>query len=231
VPEDAIVAALAQALGLRPACLVDIARRRWMPEPIELKRWGSVAEFRSLYGRYEVKNYLVWDRDTKEAALFDTGMATEAPLKTIAAEKLALTSIFLTHTHADHVGALEMLRRQFHPRVFVGAREPLAGAQAVKEGDLFKLGRFNIYARETDGHSVGGITYVVGGFPIGLPSLAIVGDALFAGSVGGANISYERLLTNVRGKILTLPDSTVLCPGHGPLTTVAQEKAHNPFCA
>ena len=59
--------------------------------------------------------------------------------------------------------------------------------------------------------------------------VAIVGDALFAGSMGGGMVSYEDALQNNREKILTLSDDTVLCPGHGPLSTVSQEKSHNPF--
>jgi len=58
-----------------------------------------------------------------------------------------------------------------------------------------------------------------------------VGDSLFAGSMGGGNVSYQDALRNNLEKILTLPDSTIICPGHGPMTTVAQEKQHNPFFA
>jgi glyoxylase-like metal-dependent hydrolase (beta-lactamase superfamily II) len=61
------------------------------------------------------------------------------------------------------------------------------------------------------------------------PAIAYVGDSLFAGSVGGAGASYPLLLQNVRDHILSLPADTLICPGHGPLTTVAEEKAHNPF--
>ena len=61
--------------------------------------------------------------------------------------------------------------------------------------------------------------------------VAIVGDSLFAGSMGGGNVSYEDALRNNLEKILTLPNDTILCPGHGPLTTVAEEKKHNPFFA
>ena len=83
-----------------------------------------------------------------------------------------------------------------------------------------------IEARLTSGHSPGGMTYVVTGLS---RPIAIVGDSLFAGSMGGGNVSYEDALRNNREKILTLPDETVICPGHGPMTTVGEEKAHNPF--
>lgn len=70
------------------------------------------------------------------------------------------------------------------------------------------------------------MTFVVAG--LGRP-IAIVGDSLFAGSMGGGNVSYEDALKNNLEKILTLPDETGPCPGHGPMTTVGEEKAHNPF--
>ena len=71
-----------------------------------------------------------------------------------------------------------------------------------------------------------GITYLIEGMT---SPIAVVGDAIFAGSMGGGMVSYTEALQNNREKILTLPDNTVLCPGHGPLTTVGQEKEHNPF--
>ena len=62
-------------------------------------------------------------------------------------------------------------------------------------------------------------------------TIAIVGDSLFAGSMGGGNVSYEHAMRNNLEKILTLPDETIICPGHGPMTTVGEEKQHNPFFA
>ena len=72
------------------------------------------------------------------------------------------------------------------------------------------------------------MTYVVTGLS---RPVAIVGDSLFAGSMGGGNVSYDDALRNNREKILTLPDETIVCPGHGPLTTVGKEKRDNPFFA
>ena len=81
------------------------------------------------------------------------------------------------------------------------------------------------------GHAEDGVTYVVGNWSEDAPYVAIVGDTIFAGSMGGGNFSYEDAIRNNLEKILTLPNDTILCPGHGPLTTVAEEKAHNPFFA
>ncbi len=110
----------------------------------------------------------------------------------------------------------------------VSEREPVTGAQAIKEGDTFKVGSLKIATLLTWGHSPGGLTYYVTGLA---RPIAIVGDSLFAGSMGGGTASYEEALRNNLEKILMLPDETVLCPGHGPLTTVVKEKADNPFFA
>jgi hydroxyacylglutathione hydrolase len=88
------------------------------------------------------------------------------------------------------------------------------------------MGRLKLKALHTHGHSVGGLSYVISGLPC---PVAIVGDAIFAGSMGGGMVSYQDALRTNRDKIMTLPDETVLCPGHGPITTVKEEKEHNPF--
>ena len=88
------------------------------------------------------------------------------------------------------------------------------------------MGALRLETRLTSGHSVGGITYVVSGLA---RPVAVVGDALFAGSMGGGMVSYADALANNRRHILSLPDPTVVCPGHGPLSTVGEEKQHNPF--
>ena len=73
------------------------------------------------------------------------------------------------------------------------------------------------------------MTYLVGNWQEDAPHVAIVGDAIFAGSMGRGNDSWELARKVVREQILTLPSDTLLCPGHGPLTTVEEEKEHNPF--
>jgi glyoxylase-like metal-dependent hydrolase (beta-lactamase superfamily II) len=83
--------------------------------------------------------------------------------------------------------------------------------------------------RETPGHSEDSVTYLIGNWQEDAPHIAVVGDALFAGSMGRGNVSWEVARQKVRDQILSLPPETLICPGHGPLTTVAQEKEHNPF--
>ena len=143
-------------------------------------------------------------------------------------EKLSVKLILLTHAHSDHVADLPRLREETGAQVFAPARESVPGAEPIEEGRRFRLGHLEIDTRLTWGHSPGGMTYVVTGLA---RPIAIVGDSLFAGSMGGGNVSYEHAMRNNLEKILTLPDETIICPGHGPMTTVGEEKQHNPFFA
>ena len=84
-------------------------------------------------------------------------------------------------------------------------------------------------ARAVPGHAEDGMIYVVSGWPGGAPHAAFVGDTIFAGSLAKGFVSAAQLREKTREQILTLPPETLLCPGHGPVTTVAEEIAHNPF--
>jgi len=101
-------------------------------------------------------------------------------------------------------------------------------AETIDDGKKFRVGKIQIEARLTWGHSPGGMTFVVTGLA---RPIAIVGDSLFAGSMGGGTVSYKDAVRNNLEKILTLPDETIICPGHGPMTSVREEKRHNPFFA
>jgi glyoxylase-like metal-dependent hydrolase (beta-lactamase superfamily II) len=149
-------------------------------------------------------------------------------LQRVEREGLKVTLILLTHAHPDHVADLRRLHKATGAPVYISELEPGEGAEPIAEGKRFEVSSLTIEARLTSGHSPGGITYVVTGLA---RPLAVVGDSLFAGSMGGGNISYEDALRNNREKILTLPDETIVCPGHGPLTTVGKEKRENPFFA
>jgi glyoxylase-like metal-dependent hydrolase (beta-lactamase superfamily II) len=83
--------------------------------------------------------------------------------------------------------------------------------------------------RPTPGHAEDGTTYIIGNWPEDAPHVAIAGDAIFACSIGRGNQSWDIARQMVQEQILSLPPETLICPGHGPLTTVAEEKAHNPF--
>ena len=91
------------------------------------------------------------------------------------------------------------------------------------------LGALQIEIRAVPGHAEDGTIYVVSGWPGGAPHSAFVGDTIFAGSLAKGFVSATLLKQKVREQILTLPRETLLCPGHGPVTTVGEETAHNPF--
>lgn len=228
VPDEAGVLRLACALGLRGEALAAIARDEYRPAPVNLELWGCVHALESSYSGYPVNAYLVWDRQTRRATLFDTGTDANAIRQLIREQHLALQAIALTHTHRDHIAILDDIRSEFNAPVLASRKEPAPGARFVADGEQIALGSLSIEVRETDGHSPGGLTFVVTGFE-GAPPVAAVGDALFAGSAGRARVSYERLLENIRSRILTLPDAALILPGHGPMTTVGQERQNNPF--
>lgn len=214
---------LAPILGLGPQALVALPD--YQPAPVTLPR---LATFSTAYGGMRVNAYLVWDAPGGLAAVFDTGADCTAILEALRAKNLTLCGIFITHTHDDHIQALDRLRNETGAPVFVSSREPLLGADLFEPGRRFECGRLRIEARLTWGHSRGGSTYVVHGLE---RPVAVVGDALFAGSMGGGLVSYADALRTNRQEILTLPPETVICPGHGPLTTVGEERIHNPFFA
>ncbi|MCA1658257.1 MAG: MBL fold metallo-hydrolase, partial [Verrucomicrobiaceae bacterium] len=143
-------------------------------------------------------------------------------------KKVAIKLILLTHAHGDHTADLARLKKETGAPVYVSEKERTAGAEPIKAGTEFKIGKLEVESRSTWGHSEGGTTYVVKGLK---RLVAVVGDSIFAGSMGGGNVSYEDALRNNVEQILTLPDDTVICPGHGPMTTVGEEKEHNPFFA
>jgi len=215
-----ILLKIASVLGLHGPSLAIMSDDGWYPESVSL---AGLAQFNTTYHDMTVNAYLVWDPATKEAAAFDTGADAKPIVDKIQELGLTLRYLFLTHTHGDHVADINTLSA---PAIFVSEREPHAGAKTFAPGTEWKLGSLTIESRSTWGHSKGGTTFVVTGLA---HPIAIVGDALFASSMGGGMVSYTDALVTNRKEIFTLPDDTVVCPGHGPLTTVGEEKAHNPF--
>lgn len=224
VPNSEVISAMARALKLHAPTLEASASNKWFPRPQYI---SSCRQFNLPFGSMRVNSYLVWDQGSREAWLFDTGPDAYPILEFIEAENLLVSSVFLTHTHQDHIACLtELLPAIGNPEVFVHESEPIPSANLIWEDFEAKLGTLNLICYHTHGHSIGGMTYVVNGVD---KQVAIVGDALLAGSMGGGIVSYADALRTNREKILSLPDETVLCPGHGPMTTVGEEKKHNPF--
>ena len=217
------VDALARALELKPEPLWESFQRSWEPETVNVDGLEQVNT--DMLG-FTVNAYVVWDPTSRICALFDAGIEP-ATLSAIRDRRdLKVETIFITHTHEDHVAALKEIAATTSARVFGPSREPVSGATAVEEGSHFEIGKLKVEARLTNGHSPGGVSYIVQGLRV---PVAVVGDSLFAGSMGGAPNAYSLALQNNREKLMTLPADTVLCPGHGPLTTVGEEHQHNPF--
>jgi hydroxyacylglutathione hydrolase len=218
---------LAKALGLGPRALVALAEGKYNPA-VTLPKTGFFQANTPYGGEIRVNAYLVWDAETGLAAAFDTGADCAPLLEEIQKRHLTLRDIYLTHTHVDHVVDLDRLVEKAGGSVttHVNEAEALEKAISFRPGVTFSLGRLQIETRDTSGHSAGGTSYLVHGLD---RPLAIVGDALFAGSVGGIKSDYREGLQRIRDHILSGQDGTILAPGHGPLTTVVQEKASNPF--
>jgi hydroxyacylglutathione hydrolase len=219
---------LGKILGLNPQKLEGIAND-WLPSPKDLSAWHEVRVFTTAGDGLTVNCYLVWDEVTRDAALFDTGLDAKPILDCIAAENLQLKHIFITHSHWDHVEALPKIREAW-PKVRIHSGSKNAPVdQRNKTAEIVHLGGLRVTHRDTPGHAEDGVTYMVGNWQEDAPLIAIVGDAIFAGSMGGAGAHGDLAKQKIREQILSLPAETLICPGHGPLTTVAEEKANNPF--
>jgi hydroxyacylglutathione hydrolase len=222
--DEKIVRKLAPILKLGPNALVALGRKSWYPQEAGLT--PGLAMFTTPYNDITVNSFVVWDSKTKSAVFFDTGADASGMIKTVHDHGLKAELILLTHTHPDHIADLAKLKSATGTKAYVCELEALDGAESYAAGKKFTVGSLQIETRQTSGHSRGGITYVISGLST---PVAIVGDSIFASSMGGGMISYEDALRNNRDKILTLPGNTILCPGHGPLTTVGEEKVNNPF--
>jgi glyoxylase-like metal-dependent hydrolase (beta-lactamase superfamily II) len=227
-PIDAVLRRVARHLRLSPNALEELAHKRWYPEQPLFPR--GFAAFNSKYEDMTVNSYLIWDPRDRVAAAFDTGATSQPMIDLIHAEGLTLRYIFLTHTHEDHVADLSRLAEETKAEVWASELEPAEhpGAKTFKENAHFHLGTLAIKTLFTFGHSPGMTSYFVTG--LSWP-LAVVGDSIFSCSMGGSPTHFRQQFHNNQHKLLPLPRDTVLACGHGPLTTLAQEKDHNPFFA
>jgi glyoxylase-like metal-dependent hydrolase (beta-lactamase superfamily II) len=222
--DEAVLRKVAVALNLGAETLAAMARGAWRPR--EAGTVAGLACFNTPFNDMTVNAYVAFDPGTRRAAAFDTGADCDGMLEFMRAEGLVVELILLTHTHTDHVFDLDRLVAATGATAYVSGREPLAGAEAFADGKTFAVGELKIETRRTSGHARSGATFVVTGLT---RRLAVVGDALFAGSMGGGLVDYDEALRTNREGIFTLDDETILCPGHGPLSTVGEEKLHNAF--
>jgi hydroxyacylglutathione hydrolase len=207
-------------------------------------------------GPLMVNCYIVADEETKEAAVFDPGGNVDHILKVLTDDGLKVKYIINTHTHWDHAGGNQKLQdatkapilthRQEAPALqSVGERAALYGSTSINSeaskfieaGDTIEVGSIRFDVIDLRGHSPAGLGFVFDGEAElnGIKQskkIVICGDALFAGSIGRTDLpggNMELLLRNIREKMFTLPDDTLVLPGHGPVSTVGREKQNNPF--
>ncbi len=227
-PTETQVHRLAQVLHLDGAKLLDIAQEAWEPEPAPAASDPKVEviTISAPVGGWPVNAYLLLCKASNTAAVVDTAAHPDLILAEIAARRVEPTTILLTHAHNDHTDGLPELQQEIGGETYIHKAEPKPNsATALREvahGDTLDIGELRVHVVDTPGHTPGGCSFITSG-------VAFVGDAIFAGSVGGPNISYQDEIESVRDNILSLEPTVRLYPGHGPSTTVGEERAHNPF--
>ncbi len=214
---------VAGILELEADRLIAIAKKLWYPEiPIV----PGLRQFRDESDDMAPNAYVIADANG-DAILVDTTTDARPMIALILRHQFRLGGVFITHSHRDHWADLESVRAAFPDTpVYSSEKEPIEDTTLLAEGQEIIVSDLLIEPRLTTGHSVGALSYIV---RRGLSRpVALVGDALFAGSMGGGAVSWKDALANNRKKLFTLSDETAVCSGHGPLTTIGQEKKHNP---
>ena len=182
------VTALGQAIGLDGRKLERIARG-WLPAEKDLGIWRELRVITTSDGSMAVNSYLIWDEVSREAALFDTGWDAKPVIRLIEENHLQLRHLFITHSHIDHIADLPALRGAFpKARIHSGAKHAPVD-QRNRANDFIHLGSLRISNRATPGHAEDGTTYIIGTWSEDAPHVAIVGDAIFAASMGRGNQS------------------------------------------
>lgn len=219
--------ALARALNLNADRLWAVATGAYQPaaETSDGDDTTQVIRLRNDVG-FTVYAYLLVDRKSGDTAIVDTAAHPDQILAAIQAKGLKPRAILLTHQHADHIEGVDKLQKKTGVPVVAAKNaelpDTLENVVRLGDGETYDAGNVHVRLLETPGHTPGCAMYVTG-------NVAVSGDVLFAGSAGRGNYSYASVLSSIRDKVFRLPDSTRLYPGHGPSTTVGEEKAHNPF--
>jgi len=198
-----------------------------------------------IVGALETNCYLVYDPESLECAVVDPGSEPDKIYPVIAEEGLHPVVLINTHGHVDHIGANRDIKDKFHVPLLIhaGDKALLTKTQSLElslllnaqdsppadrilaDGDMIAIGKGCLRVLHTPGHTPGGICLLGDGF-------LLSGDTLFFEGVGRTDLpggSQAQLERSIREKIMTLPDDIVVLPGHGPLTTVGQERQNNAF--
>ncbi len=223
---------LAKALALNEVGLLALAQRTYpLPEISGLP--FCVHPLRMPHGIGVANAYIVAECGSGHGLLFDTG-PEYAQLRRFWPKAIrSVDAVFVTHAETEHTGGLEALRDE-QPRVPVfgpgSAGKFLPGLTAPADDARLTFGDFEVRVLRTPGHAEAHNCYLISVPKLAqAPALLISGDLIFAGSVGGAFYCQRRLVENFRRLMSELPENTVIAPGHGPLTTIKNERRFNPF--
>ena len=227
IDREVNVVALAELVGLDAGKAVKVADG-WGPAEVDLSRWADLRLITTAEG-FEVNSFVAWDPVTRQATVFDTGWYADDIFALVELEDLKVEHLMITHMHGDHVAAMGDVRKRWPDIRLHTNNEGAPEKSRVQEGGVIEVGTLKITPRLTPGHAADGVTYVVESWANAAPAVAVVGDAVFAGSMGKDFETPALAQEKVRTEILALPEDTLICPGHGPLTTVGEERAHNPF--
>lgn len=190
---------------------------------------------------------IIGDEKSREALVIDPGDDIEQILQIVRTHKLQVKQIVITHAHIDHVGGAMKLRSALGAPILLNQNDyallKMLDAQAawigmaspgkveidhsVTQSDTIKAGNLTGEVLHTPGHTEGSICLY-----FAPEKTLIAGDTLFAGSIGRTDLpggSFEKILHSIHNQVLALPDETIVIPGHGPATTIGQERETNPF--
>lgn len=201
--------------------------------------------YRMPLGALGTNCYIVVDESNQHCLVVDPGGEGERLVALLKEKGLQPEAVILTHGHGDHIGGVQAVVDAFKVPVYINKGDEefltnsnfnLSGAigqpvkvtgdiRFIKEDDVIRLGEYSFKVIETPGHTPGGVCFYGEG-------MVLAGDSLFLESIGRTDFpgsSYEDLIDSVRHKLFTLPEETVVYPGHGPETTIGHEKTYNPF--
>lgn len=190
---------------------------------------------------------VIGDEESRDAVVIDPGDEIEQVLELVRKHNLKVKQIVITHAHIDHVGGAMKLRAATGAPILLNQNDyallKMLDVQAawlgmaapgkveidhsLGQADVVKTGSLIAQVLHTPGHTEGSICLY---FPA--QSKLIAGDTLFAGSIGRTDLpggSFEKILRSIHDRVLALPDDTVVVPGHGPVTSIGEERESNPF--